>query len=129
MFFPAGTFWKDWMSTRRGIIWFIWRGGAGAGGREREVQGSGGGGGWGSGRGSGRGRPRSTGGDGNLKQTPSYKTSLVASSPYMTWCSNMGVTSLIWVRMSDMEVREATWGWRGSWVGVVGGDVRGVGRV
>ena len=104
MFFPAGTFWKDWMSTRRGIIWFIWRGGAGAGGREREVQGSGGGGGWGSGRGLGRGRPRSTGGGGSLKQTPSYKTSLVASSPYMTWCSNMGVSSLIWVRMSDMEV-------------------------
>ena len=41
----------------------------------------------------------------------------------------MGVSSLIWVRMSDMEVGEATWGWRGSWVGVVGGDVGGVGGV
>ena len=111
MFFPAGTFWKDWKSTRRGIIWFIWQDGAEAGVMEREGQVSEGGGGLESGKGSGRGKPRSTGGGENLKQTPSYKTSLMASSPYMTWCSNMGVSSLIWVRMSDMEVGEATWGW------------------
>ena len=45
----------------------------------------------------------------------------------MTWCSNMGVSSLIWVSMSDMGW--STWRWWGCRVGVVGGDVRRVGRV
>ena len=127
MFFPGGTFWKDWKSTKIGI-WFIWRDGAAAGGRGTEVPESEEDDGWGSGRDLETGRLLSIGGGATLQQTTSFKTSFMASRPYKTPCSNMEVSSLIWVRMSDMGVA-ATWRWRRRRVGVVGGDVGRVRRV
>ena len=99
MFFPVGTFWKDWKSTR--YIWFIWQGDVGAGGREREVQVSVEGDGLASEKGLGRGKLRSTGDGGTLKQNQPYYP---IQSLYDVPSSNMGASGLIWVRISDMEL-------------------------